>query len=50
MVVVTKWAWGTGLGCRPAATRPAMWAMSTINRAPTESAMALKRAKSISRE
>ena len=30
VVVVTKSACGTGLGCRPAATSPAMCAMSTI--------------------
>ena len=30
VVVVVTWACGTGLGCRPAATRPAKWAMSTI--------------------
>ena len=40
VVVVTMSAWGTGLGWRPAATRPAMWAMSTISLAPTSSAMA----------
>ena len=30
VVVVTTWACGTGVGCRPAATRPAKCAMSTI--------------------
>ena len=30
VVVVTTWAWGTGLGCTPPATRPAKCAMSTI--------------------
>jgi len=30
VVVVTKSAYGTGLGCRPAAMSPAMWAMSTM--------------------
>ena len=30
VVVVVMWACGTGLGCRPAATSPAKWAMSTI--------------------
>ena len=35
VVVVTKSACGTGLGCTPPATRPAMWAMSTISGAPT---------------
>ena len=40
---------GTGLGCTPAATRPAMWAMSTMNRASTSSAIARNAAKSTSR-
>ena len=40
VVVVTMSAWGTGLGCCPAATRPAMWAMSTISIASTPRAMA----------
>ena len=31
IVDVTTSAYGTGLGCRPAATRPAKWAMSTIS-------------------
>ena len=35
IVVVTTSASGTGLGCSPAATRPAKWAMSTISLAPT---------------
>jgi hypothetical protein len=30
VVVVVTWACGTGEGCTPPATRPAMWAMSTI--------------------
>ena len=30
LVEVTMSAQGTGLGCAPAATRPAMWAMSTM--------------------
>ena len=47
VVVVTTWACGTGFGCWPPATRPAKWAMSTISQAPTESAIARKRAKSI---
>ena len=46
IVVVTTSAWGTGLGCSPAATRPAKWAMSTISRAPTESAISRKAGKS----
>ena len=49
MVVVTKWQCGTGEGWMPAATNPAMWAMSAISRAPARSAMARKRAKSITR-
>ena len=49
VVVVTKWQWGTGDGWRPAATSPAMWAMSAISRAPAWSAMARKRSKSITR-
>ena len=50
VVVVTKSAWGTGLGWCPVATRPAMWAISTIMRAPTSSAMARKAGKSKMRE
>ncbi len=46
MVVVTTSACGTGLGCSPAATSPAKWAMSTISLAPTESAISRKAAKS----
>ena len=49
MVVVVTSAIPTGLGCTPAATRPAMCAMSTIRRAPTSSAIARKAAKSITR-
>jgi len=30
VVVVMKWAYPAGLGWSPAATRPAMWAMSAI--------------------
>ena len=30
VVVVTKSANGTGLGCTPVATKPAIWAISTI--------------------
>ena len=46
IVVVTTSAYGTGFGCRPPATRPAKWAMSTISSAPTSSAISRKRAKS----
>ncbi len=49
VVVVTNWQCGTGEGWRPAATRPAMCAMSAITRAPTSSAMRRKRSKSITR-
>ncbi len=49
VVVVTKWQCGTGEGWMPAATSPAMWAMSAISRAPASSAIARKRAKSITR-
>ena len=45
-VVDTTSACGTGLGCRPAATSPAKWAMSTHRAAPTSSAMERKAAKS----
>ena len=50
IVVVTTSAYGTGFGCRPAATSPAKCAMSTIRYAPTESAIARKRSKSRTRE
>ena len=46
IVVVTTSAWGTGLGCSPAATSPAKCAMSTMSSAPTESAISRKRGKS----
>ena len=46
IVVVVTSANGTGDGCRPAATSPAKWAMSTIRYAPTESAISRKRLKS----
>ncbi len=49
VVEVTMSAHSTGLGCRPAATRPEMWAMSTMNSASTSSAIARKAAKSITR-
>ena len=47
VVVVTTWAWPNGVGWTPPATSPAKWAMSTMNIAPTSSAIARKRAKSI---
>ena len=43
VVVVTKSECGTGLGCTPAATRPAMCAMSVNTAAPTRSAARRKR-------
>ncbi len=46
VVEVVTWANGTGLGCSPAATRPAKWAMSTMSSASTSSAMARNAAKS----
>ena len=49
VVVVTKSAYGTGDGCCPAATSPAMWAISTIISAPTSSQMARIFSKSIVR-
>ena len=49
LVEVTTSACGTGLGCAPAATRPAMWAMSTMKYAPTSRAMAPMRSKSMMR-
>src|SRR3954447_26831694 len=45
IVVVTTSAYGTGLGCRSAATRPAKCAISTISSAPTSSAISRKRAR-----
>jgi len=39
----------SGEACTPAATRPAIWAMSTRSRASTASAMAAMRSKSIAR-
>ena len=41
-----KQVFGTGLGITPAATRPAMWAMSMNSIAPTSAAMAAIRSKS----
>jgi hypothetical protein len=49
-VEVTTWEWGTGLGCRPAATRPAKCAMSTHSFAPTSSAIERNASKSSCRE
>ena len=49
MVVVTNWAWGTGLGWTPVATSPAMCAMSIMNRHPADWAMAASRTKSMMR-
>ena len=47
VVVVTKSAKGTGFGCKPLATSPAMCAMSTIKYASTESAICLNFSKFI---
>jgi hypothetical protein len=47
VVKVTTSAYGTGDGWAPPAMRPAMWAASTIRRAPTSSAMARKAGKSM---
>ena len=49
VVVVTISACGTGFGWSPAATRPAMWAMSTTNAAPTSRAISANRSKSAAR-
>lgn len=49
VVEVTTSAYGTGLACSPAATRPAKWAMSTHRYAPTSSAIRRNSAKSSSR-
>ena len=46
VVEVTTSANGTGFGWRPVATRPAKWAMSTMSRAPTRSAIRRNSAKS----
>ena len=46
VVVTTSAPNSSGLGCSPAATSPAKWAMSTISSAPTSSAISRKRAKS----
>src|SRR5205814_1462757 len=46
LVEVTKCECGTGLGCSPAATSPAKWAISVIKSAPTSSAISRKRSAS----
>ena len=43
VVEVTIWAYFTGLSSSPAAISPAVWAMSTISRAPTLSAISRMR-------
>ena len=48
-VEVTKSQCGVGFGWSPAATRPAMWAMSQRRSAPTSSAISRKRSASIVR-
>ena len=50
VVMVTISACGTGDGCRPAATRPAMCAMSANSNAPQPRAISPMRAKSMIRE
>ena len=50
VVVETKSACGTGLGWTPAATSPAMCAMSTKSIAPTDCAIFAMRGKSMMRE
>ena len=47
VVVVVTCAYGIGLSWRPAATKPAIWAISTINTAPTSSAISRILLKSI---
>jgi len=49
VVLVTTSQQGTGLGCRPAAISPAMWAMSASTMAPASSAIVRKAAKSTTR-
>ena len=52
VVVVTTWAYGTGSSTPVKtlpATSPAKWAMSTMNVAPTSSAISRMRAKSTRR-
>ena len=49
VVVVTMSACGNGEGWTPAATSPAMWAMSTNSSAPTPWAIAAIRSKSMIR-
>ena len=50
VVVVTISAYGTGLGWSPAATSPAMWAMSTTRAAPTSFAISANSANRSVRE
>ena len=50
VVNVTTSAYGTGDGCAPPATRPAMCAASTSSSAPTSSAIARNASKSMIRE
>ena len=49
VVEVTTSACGTGLGWSPAATSPAMCAMSTISFAPASRAISAKTSKSMMR-
>ena len=49
VVVETNSAWGTGLGWMPAATSPAMWAMSASTTAPQASAALRTASKSMVR-
>ena len=49
VVLVTTSPSGTGFGCTPAATSPAMCAMSAMSIAPTSSAISRKAAKSMMR-
>jgi len=49
VVVVTNSQCGTGLGCSPAATIPAMWAISAITMQPASSAISRNFAKSMMR-
>mmetsp|Transcript_28217 Transcript_28217/g.63810 ORF Transcript_28217/g.63810 Transcript_28217/m.63810 type:complete len:202 (-) Transcript_28217:590-1195(-) len=49
VVVVTTSACGKGEGCKPVATKPLMWAMSTKRKAPTSSHMLRKAAQSMRR-
>ena len=49
VVVVTYSQWGTGDGCIPTATIPAMWAMSAITMAPDSWAISAMSVKSMVR-